>query len=47
MPEHLECVLRVSLCHIDIPKGSEVLLWGRLPQIIILIPSIKTLHSTV
>ena len=29
------------------PKRSWVLLWGILPQIIIVIPNIETLHSTV
>ena len=29
------------------PKGSQVLLWGILPQIIIVTPNIETLHSTI
>ena len=28
------------------PKRSKVLLWGILPQILIVIPNIETLHST-
>ena len=31
-------------CH---PKGSQVLSWGILFQIIIVIPNIETLHSTI
>ena len=30
-----------------VPEGSEVLLWGILAQIIIRIPNIETLHSTI
>ena len=30
-----------------LPKGSQVLLWGILPHIIIVIPNIETLHSTI
>ena len=30
-----------------VPKGSWVLLWGILPQIIVDIPNIETLHSTM
>ena len=29
------------------PKGSKVLLWGILPQILIVIPNVETLHSTM
>ena len=29
------------------PKGSEVLLWGILPQLIMVIPNIEALHSTI
>ena len=29
------------------PKGSLVLLWGILPQIIMVTPNIETLHSTI
>ena len=30
-----------------LPKGSYVLLWGILPQGIIVIPNMETLHSTI
>ena len=29
------------------PKRSKVLLWGILPQILIVIPNFETLHSTI
>ena len=35
-----------DLC-LETPKGSKVLLWGISSQIIIVIPNIETLHSTI
>ena len=36
-----------SVMYGALPKGSEVLFWGILPQFIVVFPYIETLHSTI